>query len=101
MAMPKPMPSSPPPVNPEVIGDSGRPLGANLERLPSQRASWFWAPTRKLLPAQTLPLLSTINLPGALSPPPVNFSGSTQALGAQFRYGMNGVGRRFLPFGTG
>src|SRR6516225_12303582 len=99
--MPKPMPSSPPPANPEVIGDSGRPLGANLERLPSQSSSRFCAPTRKLLPAQTLPLLSIISLPGALSPPPLNLSGSTQALGAQERYGMNGVGRSFLPFGTG
>src|SRR5215471_7110883 len=99
--MPKPIPSSPPPVKPVVIGDSGRPFGANLERLPAHNSSWFCEPTRKLLPAQTFPLLSIIILPGALSPPPVNFSGSTQALGAQVRYGMNGVGRRFLPFGTG
>src|SRR6516165_833760 len=99
--MPKPIPCSPPPVNPVVMGDSGRPLGANSERLPAHNSSTFCAPTRKLLSAQTLPLASIIILPGALNPPPVNFNGSTQALGAQVRYGMNGVGRRFLPFGTG
>src|SRR6516225_1109714 len=99
--MPKPIPSSPPPVKPVVIGDSGRPLGANLERLPSHSSSRFCAPTMKLLPAQRLPSLSNINLPGALSPPPVNFSGSTQSLGAQVRYGLNGVGRSFLPLATG
>ena len=32
---------------------------------------------------------------------PVNFNGNTQALGAQVRYGMNGVGRKCLPWGTG
>src|SRR5215472_8921058 len=99
--MPKPMPCSPPPLKPYVIGDNGRPLGANFERSPSQRLSWFCAPTRKLLPAQTLPLLSIIILPGALRPPPLNLSGSTQALGAQVRYGIKGVGRRFFPLGTG
>src|SRR5262249_5028757 len=99
--MPNPTPSSPPPVNPKVMSDRGRPLGANLERLPSHSLSWFCAPTRKLLPAQTLPLLSIIIFPGALSPPPLNLSGKVQALGAHVRYGINGVGRRFFPFGTG
>src|SRR5262245_12266567 len=101
MAIPKPMPSSPPPVNPVVMGDSGRPLGANLERLPSHRTSLFCAPTTQLSPAQRLPSLSNIILPGALRPPPLNLSGMTQALGAKLRYGMKGVGRRFLPLGTG
>jgi hypothetical protein len=30
-----------------------------------------------------------------------DLSGKTQALGAQVRYGMKGVSRKFLPLGTG
>ena len=85
MARPKPMASTPPPVKPVVMGDSGLPLGANLERLPAHKASWFYAPTRKLSPAQAFPSLSNMSLPGPLNPPPVNLSGNTQALGEYVR----------------
>lgn len=42
-------------------------------------------PEVKLSPAQRLPWLSTIILPGAFKSPPENRSGNTQALGAQVR----------------
>jgi len=44
--------------------------------------------------AQALPALSNISLPGALNPPPANLSGNTHALGANVRYGKNGVGHK-------
>src|SRR5215472_6449442 len=97
MVNPKPGPARPPPVKPNGLGESGLPFGANLVRVPVQDASWFWAPTMKLLASQTLPWLSNISLPGALNPPPSNLSGNIQALGAKFRYGRKGVGRKSFP----
>src|SRR5262245_35918482 len=84
-AVPNPGPSTPPPVKPVVAGDSGRPFGANADRLPSQSASRACEPTMKLTPVQTFPWLSNISFPGPLSPPPVNLSGRIQALGAALR----------------
>src|SRR5215510_1339804 len=91
----------PPPAKPVVIGDSGLPLGLNLVALPCQNASCPCQPTVKLSPTHRLPSLSNIALPPARYPPPSNLSGSTQALGGKFRYGMNGTARMVLPAGTG
>src|SRR5215471_11329397 len=84
-AVPNPGPRMPPPVKPVVIGDRGRPFGANLDRLPSHNASTACDPTMKLTPVHRFPWLSNISLPGPLSPPPVNLSGRIQALGATLR----------------
>jgi len=54
--------------------------------------------SRRRLEAENL---SPIQRLAPLRPPPVNLSGRTQALGAKLRYGMKGVGRSFLPLGTG
>src|ERR1019366_4054374 len=99
---PKPGPPRPPPVKPVTGGDSGSPLGANLERVPSHRKLWLCEPIMKLSAVQALPSLSNISLPPPANPPPVNLIGSTQALGAKVRYGVNGVGRlTTLPLGKG
>ena len=84
-----------------VIGDSGLPFGANLVALPCHSVSCPCQPTVKLSPTQRLPSLSNIALPPARYPPPSNLSGSTQALGANLRYGMYGTARMVLPFGIG
>jgi hypothetical protein len=63
-------------------GDNGRPFGVNFARLPSRRASDACEPTMKFAPVQIFPTLSNMILPGALRPPPVNFSPMSQALGA-------------------
>src|SRR5262249_38577317 len=101
MAAPKVPPCIPPPAKPVVIGESGRPFGANLVALPCQNVSCACHPTVKLSPTQRLPSLSNIALPPARYPPPSNFSGSTQALGAKLRYGMYGTDRIVLPCGIG
>ena len=53
----------------------------------------------KLSTTQAFPWLSNISLPPPLKPPPENFSGRTQALGAKLRYGMKGVDR-IVVFGS-
>src|SRR5664280_587897 len=98
IARPKPMPSTPPPVKPVGCGDSGFPLGENLERLPAHNASWICAPTIKLSPAQALPALANMSLPGPLNPPPVTLSGKIHALGEYVRYGMKGAGRMAVSY---
>src|SRR5271168_4611903 len=90
-AAPKVPPCIPPPAKPVVIGDSGRPFGANLVALPCQNVSCPCQPTVKLSPTQRLPSLSNMALPPARYPPPSNLSGNTHALGAQLRYGMYGT----------
>src|SRR5262252_838056 len=100
-AAPNVPPCMPPPANPVVIGESGLPFGSNFVAFPCHSASCACHPMVKLSPTQRLPPLSNIALPPARYPPPSNLSGSTQALGAKLRYGMNGTGRRFPPFGTG
>src|SRR5262249_61142631 len=100
MALPKVPPCIPPPAKPVVIGESGRPLGANLVALPCHSVSCACHPTVKLSPTQRLPSLSNIALPPARNPPPSNFNGNTQALGGELRYGMNGTAPMFLPAGT-
>src|ERR1044072_5283303 len=72
IAVPKPGPSTPPPLKPVGDGDSGLPLGGDFERFPSQKSSEACEPTMKLTPVQALPSLSNMIFPGALSPPPVN-----------------------------
>jgi hypothetical protein len=84
-AVPKPGPSMPPPVNPVVIGESGRPFGANFDRLPFHKSSCPCQPTRKLAPTQALPSLSNITFAPLALPPPVNLRGKTQALGAELK----------------
>src|SRR6516225_12015787 len=74
-ANPKPGPPIPPPLKPSGLGESGVPLGANLDKPPVHAASRFCAPTVQLSATQALPSLSNISLPGALKPPPVNFAG--------------------------
>ena len=54
----------------------------------------------KLSPTQRLPSLSNMALPPARYPPPSNLSGRTHALGAKFKYGMNGTARMVLPCGN-
>src|SRR5271169_1140884 len=100
-AAPNVPPSIPPPVKPVVIGESGRPLGANLVAWPCHNESCPCQPTVKLSPTQRLPSLSNMALPPARYPPPSNFSGRTQALGGKLKYGMNGTARMVLPCGTG
>src|SRR5262249_13374997 len=100
-AAPNVPPSMPPPANPVVIGESGLPFGLNFVALPCQNLSCPCQPIVKLSPTQRLPSLSNMALPPARYPPPSNLSGSTQALGATLRYGMNRTGRRVLPCGTG
>jgi hypothetical protein len=94
---PKPGPAMPPPLKPNGLGDSALPLGANLLIPPVHEASWFCAPTVKLSATQALPSLSIMSLPPPLTPPPVNLSGNTKALGANVRYGRYGVSRKSLP----
>src|ERR1700686_1950238 len=101
IALPKVPPSIPPPVKPVVIGESERPFGANFVAFPCHNSSCPCQPTVQLSPTQRLPSLSNMALPPARYPPPSNLSGSTHALGASLRYGMNGTARRFLPCGTG
>ena len=84
-----------------VIGESGRPFGANLVAFPCHKSSCPCHPTVKLSPTQRLPSLSNMALPPARNPPPVTFRGRTQALGENLRYGINGTARMVLPCGTG
>src|ERR1700738_4203355 len=84
-AAPKVPPCIPPPAKPVVIGESGRPFGANLLALPCHSVSWPCQPIVKLSPTQRLPSLSNIALPPARYPPPSNLSGRTHALGGNFK----------------
>ena len=51
MAVPNPGPSRPPPVNPVVIGESGRPSGANFDKLPSHKSSCPCQPDEEIVAA--------------------------------------------------
>jgi hypothetical protein len=55
----------PPPEKPVVIGESGRPFGANLVAWPCHSASDACQPMVKLSPTQRLPSLSNAALPPA------------------------------------
>src|SRR4029077_2008368 len=90
-AAPNVPPCIPPPAKPVVIGERGRPFGANLLALPCHSVSCPCHPIVKLSPTQRLPSLSNIAFPPARYPPPSNLSGSTHALGGKLRYGMNGT----------
>src|SRR5262249_60048904 len=90
-----------PPATPVVGGDGGWPCGSTLGAFPCHNEPCPCQPTVKLSPTQRLPSLSNIAPPPARYPPPSNLSGSTQALGETFRYGMDGAGRIGFPLGGG